>query len=60
MVTARRDRNDQGRHEMAGSKGVAQRRLSATTKVQIIDEVKKEMSTEDISEHKAIDIVRTR
>ena len=45
---------------MAGSKGVAQRRLRATTKVQIIDEVKKEMSTEDTSENKAIGIVRTR
>ena len=39
---------------------VARRRLSATTKVQIIGEVKKEMSTEDISENKAIGIVLTR
>ena len=36
------------------------RLLSATTKVQIIGEVKKEMSTEDISENKAIGIVLTR
>lgn len=41
-----------------GGKGVAQRRLTATTKVQIIDEVKKEMST--TYESTAINIVRAR
>ena len=40
--------------------GVAQRRLRATTKVKIIGQVKKEMSTEDTSETKAIGIVHTR
>ena len=39
---------------------VAQRRLRATTKVTVIGQVQKEMSTENISESKAIGIVRTR
>ena len=40
--------------------GVAQRRLSATTKVTVIGQVQKEMSTENIGISTAIGIVRSR
>ena len=45
---------------MAPLKGIALRRLRDTTKLKIIGQVKKDMSTEDTSERRAVDIVCTR